>query len=154
MSRLIDADALEKKVFERMKQHFSLYERYNICYCNEMTGEIKGQYIEARAVHDLIKKEKTIDAVPAKHGHWIDMGDFEQCSACKWTHLKEFNSFYGRVTRISRMAYCPNCGAKMDLLDDDTKWESTENGVKVTKYNCMKEEIEEVKAIIGEKVTK
>ena len=41
----------------------------------------------------------------------------------------------------------------MDLLDDDTKWEVTENEVKVTKHNCTEEEIEEVKAIMGEKVT-
>lgn len=45
-------------------------------------------------------------------GEWIDMGDFEQCSACKGTRLKEFQSYYGKVTWI-KTPYCPNCGADM-----------------------------------------
>ena len=61
--------------------------------------------------------EPTIDTVPVRHGHWIDMGDFEQCSACKGTRLKEFNSFYGNVTWIET-AYCPQCGAKMDEVTE------------------------------------
>ena len=46
-------------------------------------------------------------------GKWIDMGDFEQCSVCKGTRLKEFQSYYGKVTWI-KTPYCPNCGARMD----------------------------------------
>ena len=46
-------------------------------------------------------------------GKWIDMGDFEKCSVCKGTHLKEFQSYYGKVTWV-KTPYCPNCGAKMD----------------------------------------
>jgi hypothetical protein len=45
-------------------------------------------------------------------GKWIDMGDFEQCSVCKGTHLKEFNSMYGKTTWV-KTPYCHNCGAKM-----------------------------------------
>lgn len=60
---------------------------------------------------EIIKHMPSVD--PVVHGHWIDMGDVEQCSSCKGTRLKEFNSFYGNVTWI-RTAYCPHCGAKMD----------------------------------------
>ena len=45
-------------------------------------------------------------------GEWIDMGDFEQCSVCKGTHLKEFQSYYGKTTWI-KTPYCPHCGADM-----------------------------------------
>ena len=45
-------------------------------------------------------------------GEWIDMGDFEQCSVCKGTHLKEFETCYGKALWVKSI-YCPNCGAKM-----------------------------------------
>lgn len=56
-------------------------------------------------------KKDNAQWVPKK-GKWIDMGDFEQCSACKGTHLKEVNTVYGKVIWI-KSAYCPNCGADM-----------------------------------------
>ena len=43
-------------------------------------------------------------------GEWIDMGDFEQCSACKGTHLKEVQTYYGKATWI-KTNFCPNCGS-------------------------------------------
>lgn len=48
-----------------------------------------------------------------KHGRWIDMGDFEQCSICHGTHLKEFQTYYGKSVWV-KTPYCPNCGAKME----------------------------------------
>lgn len=54
------------------------------------------------------------DVEKVKHGQWVDLGDFEMCSACTGTHLKEFDTTYGKAI-WSRSKYCPNCGAKMDL---------------------------------------
>ena len=51
-------------------------------------------------------------------GEWIDMGDFEKCSVCKGTHLKEFQSYYGKVIWI-QTPYCPNCGCRMKGADDE-----------------------------------
>ena len=51
-------------------------------------------------------------SIEPKRGEWIDMGDFEQCSVCKGTRLKEFQSYYGKTTWI-KTPYCPNCGADM-----------------------------------------
>ena len=48
-----------------------------------------------------------------KTGKWIDMGDFEQCSACTGTRLKEVNTVYGKAIWI-KSAYCPSCGARME----------------------------------------
>ena len=107
-------------------------------------------------IRDTAKKElrycKTVDAVPVKHGKWVEKekifvdGTTYGCSNCGGTPLRRYSAQI-------MSDYCPWCGAKMDLIDDDTKWEATENGVRVTKHNCTKEEIEEVKAIMGEKVT-
>ena len=71
-------------------------------------------------VKELHKVYDKILAIPSaeKQGEWIDMGDFEQCSVCKGTHLKEFQSYYGKTTWI-KTPYCPNCGARMKGADDE-----------------------------------
>ena len=56
----------------------------------------------------------TIPTIQSKVGEWIDMGDFEQCSVCTGTHLKEFQTYYGKAIWI-RTPYCHNCGAKMKV---------------------------------------
>ena len=57
--------------------------------------------------------EHAADVREVKRGKWVDMGDFEQCSECKGTHLKEFQSYYGKTIWV-KTNYCPNCGARMD----------------------------------------
>lgn len=61
---------------------------------------------------------KALEQPERKKGKWIDMGDFEQCSVCKGTHIKEFESYYGKVTWV-KSKYCPNCGAKMEEGEQD-----------------------------------
>ena len=55
-----------------------------------------------------------------KKGKWIDMGDFEQCSVCLGTRLKEVQTVYGKAIWL-KTDYCPNCGADMrgDEHEDD-----------------------------------
>ena len=90
--RLIDADVLIKEV-----------EDFPNCYNGWSDAYDKAYIIGA------IEEAPTIEP---KRGEWIDMGDFEQCSVCKGTHLKEFQSYYGKTTWI-KTPYCPNCGADM-----------------------------------------
>lgn len=59
---------------------------------------------------DKVNRMPTIEE--RKTGKWIDMGDFEQCSVCKGTHLKEFQTYYGKATWI-KTDFCPSCGADM-----------------------------------------
>lgn len=80
---------------------------------------IKALYKYSFVSKDIIERE--INAIPSAdrpRGEWIDMGDFEQCSVCKGTHLKEFQSYYGKVTWI-KTPYCPSCGARMKGADDE-----------------------------------
>ena len=73
------------------------------------------------AVRDSYTVKAILRNVPSAdrpQGEWIDMGDFEQCSVCKGTHLKEFQSYYGKVTWI-KTPYCPSCGARMKGADDE-----------------------------------
>ena len=86
-----------------------------VCECECYSGgnpckEGKGCY----AVNELRK----LPSADRPQGAWIDMGDFEKCSVCKATHLKEFQSYYGKVTWI-KTPYCPQCGARMKGADDE-----------------------------------
>lgn len=61
-----------------------------------------------------------VEVADRPQGEWVDMGDFEQCSVCKGTRLKEFQSYYGKTTWV-KTPYCPNCGARMKGADDGTR---------------------------------
>ena len=83
--------------------------------CKQRTFEPKHGRTIVRSIQ-LIMEQPKVDAVPVVHGHWIDGGDFEQCSVCTGTHLKEFSTYYGKVKWV-KTKYCPNCGACMDETD-------------------------------------
>ncbi len=57
-----------------------------------------------------------IDAEPVRHGKWIvvedEYGDYARCSVCG----DEFICWEGDCAITN---CCPNCGAKMDLEDDE-----------------------------------
>lgn len=56
-----------------------------------------------------------VDAEPVRHGKWTmvedEYGDYARCSVCG----DEFISWEGDCAITN---YCPHCGAKMDLEDD------------------------------------
>lgn len=57
-----------------------------------------------------IDKTPTIDAEPVRHGHWTRIGHIEtwvvyKCSMCE-------------NQTIDNGHYCPNCGAKMDEVNE------------------------------------
>jgi hypothetical protein len=67
----------------------------------------------------FIRSFPAADVAPVKRGKWVDMGDFISCSSCNATILKEFESYYGKATRLdARTNYCPNCGARMEEATD------------------------------------
>ena len=78
------------------------------------------------AVSALIDDQKTLEQIideqptieERKKGKWIDMGDFEQCSVCLGTRLKEVQTVYGKAIWL-KTDYCPNCGADMRGREDE-----------------------------------
>lgn len=79
----------------------------------------------ARDIATIIENEQDMrvilkNAEQPKRGKWIDMGDFEQCSACTGTHLKEVNTVYGKAIWI-KTPFCPNCGAEMSEGGEDAR---------------------------------
>ena len=98
--RLIDADELLKK-----------------SYCAYI---IDNYYLKKRVVDfSDINVAPTVEAEPVRHGHWISVGmgfDWHyECSQCGYVDGYAFND---------RHKYCPNCGAKMDAMDDWAKNET------------------------------
>lgn len=60
-----------------------------------------------------IEHAPTVDAAPVVHGRWEDYG---HCSCCGWGWS---DLVYDRTEQMSRMNYCPHCGACMDLEEQD-----------------------------------
>lgn len=63
-------------------------------------------------------KREQYNKLEQKKSNWLNMGDFEQCSICGGTHLKEFQSYYGK-TKWIKTNYCPNCGADLRGEQDE-----------------------------------
>ena len=75
-------------------------------------------YTERMTIAECLDNYADEGCPPTIDGEWIDMGDFEQCSVCKGTHLKEFQSYYGKTIWV-KTPYCPSCGAQMKGADDE-----------------------------------
>ena len=111
--RLIDADALEQELLAIRKR---IADKAGADPTWFQTGacvglETAGQYIS---------KASTTDAVPIKHGHWIEkeykygglMAEkmFCICSVCGEEQIQKLDDKFEQFMT----PYCANCGAKMD----------------------------------------
>ena len=98
--KLIDADALYDIVIDSIKP---------------MTTN------EAIILQDfvaLLEDAPTVDAEPVKHGHWNEAKDGTLwCSVCISTGPYDEDS-WGYVLNAPHYDYCPNCGAKMDEVEE------------------------------------
>ena len=91
--RLIDADALREEWLE-----------WNPC-----------ETIEANTVLYSIDEQPTIDPESLRPvGHWVKQDDYTECSNCEcWYNSPETE------TADDREPYCPRCGARMEVQDDE-----------------------------------
>ena len=74
----------------------------------------------ALSVLEELDSAPTIDAVPVRHGHWI-MNEYDElyCSICgDIASLDSGEYFYRGKIRFDESFYCPNCGAKMDEVNE------------------------------------
>lgn len=97
MTRLINAD--------KYKNHLVFYQWTLEKFYPNCQGLI------ARVIA-LVDDMETVDAVPVKHGKWIDMDEQSytwkvRCSVCG--HERSMLSTQGEYPN-----YCENCGARMD----------------------------------------
>ncbi len=87
------------------------------------TTVLKSDKYTSEEIESMLWKLPTADVAPVVHGRWETNADAEEeikdftCSVCKYqlcdidtsVIMPGENDFY----------FCPNCGAKMDLEDDE-----------------------------------
>lgn len=81
------------------------------------------------AIDAIANYASTVDAELVGHGTWIETSDAEGtyyiCSECGY-ELPRIDSFdpqfdlFLRLKPIDKTAYCPNCGCKMDEVENET----------------------------------
>lgn len=93
--RPIDADVLESSI-------------------QEQTGKCMIKIFDpsVNLILQDIRNAPTVDAEPVKHGMWKAGVTCSKCGFIR-QETRSGNPVVGR--------YCPNCGAKMDLKDGETK---------------------------------
>ena len=103
MARYIDADRTKTELLENAVR---IYDTQNM---------------STEDVMYIIDEQPTADVAEVKHGKWIIKTDeydceYMMCSVCK-------EEFYpvDADTVDTTPNYCPNCGAKMDLKEGETK---------------------------------
>lgn len=107
--RLIDADKLIE-VFAEKKE---VWRGNGVLPSNESLMWL--------AAMDITANAPTADAVPVKHSRWIEPvpGDgFPYCGNCKAPALDKGLFLNPKLMDWHKTKYCPNCGAKMDLEED------------------------------------
>lgn len=58
------------------------------------------------------------DVAPVRQGHWVRVGNGTTCSECMQGLLR-INGKQSEWVDLSGMPYCPNCGARMEVPNDD-----------------------------------
>ena len=70
------------------------------------------------ALDTVINEAPTVDAEPVRHGYWTNISisvtgnSSAECSLCGTVVHDTFAD-------VNRINYCPNCGAKMDDVEED-----------------------------------
>ena len=97
--RLIDMDKLPERKYKEVKHGWA---NQASVYCDGWND----------AIDEIIDNEEVVDAVPVRHGRWIDI-DSEmytwkiRCNKCGYERsMMSTGQIYPR--------YCENCGTRMD----------------------------------------
>lgn len=118
MARYIDADAFQTFLEDKIEEtKFDKKNSYGDEYY-EMAVEAT-EYAFKKILSEL-KNEPTADAQEVKHAKWVHYGKDVQCSNCG--HVSDDICFEvdmdsGYYTVLPH--YCSNCGAKMDLEEEE-----------------------------------
>ncbi len=104
--RLIDAD--------KVREHKYKGVQYEKAIVNELPDDPPFAFMCGwnDALDSVYQYAPTVDAEPVRHGHWIDEIGMFLCSECgdAWGTDNE--------EMVRSFNYCPNCGAKMDEVED------------------------------------
>lgn len=93
-----------------------LIRKYDVVkICNEQIWNGADDYypISANQIAKKVKELPTIDAVPVRHGKWIDEGRYDKFFPHHRWRCSECGEYVYEID-VPWFKYCPECGAKMD----------------------------------------
>ena len=102
--RLIDADALCRTISLNIMAYKKLLTN-KITIRSQIDKDKINSIIDGfRECIDIVYNEPRVIAEPIRHGHWVMDKGYNECSICGCNEV---------VT-----PYCPQCGAKMDEVEE------------------------------------
>lgn len=111
MSRYIDVDALKDKMF-------NYYDCVNLnTRKDNYNGETLMNYEVADMIEDCIDNAPAADVQEVKHGKWVELVKIRKDGKARLVHWQ--CSLCGCFLGTNTANYCPNCGAKMDLEEEE-----------------------------------
>jgi len=93
--KLVEAKAVDNLLYEELPLKYF--------YGRNLDTAVKNQ----EAIRERVAQIPAVDAVPVKHGRWVNS---TTCSQCGWQMIDDVLESPNYVA----FNYCPNCGAKMD----------------------------------------
>ncbi len=72
----------------------------------------------AECVADYVANLPAADVAPVRRGHWVRVGNGTTCSECMQGLLR-INGKQSEWVDLSGMPYCPACGIKMEVPNDN-----------------------------------
>lgn len=72
----------------------------------------------AECVAEYIESLPAADVATVRRGHWVRAGNSTTCSECMQGLLR-INGKQSEWVDLSGMPYCPNCGVRMEVPNDD-----------------------------------
>ena len=76
------------------------------------------ELIQVFRVMQWVEHERALDAEPIRHGHWVGIDD-EPCESYECDKCGYITEEIGCNNGIpNNFNYCPNCGAKMDEVEE------------------------------------
>lgn len=101
MARYIDTDKLIEQFKER---HGNRSEYLKIYTLSEIIN--------------VIDQQSATDVQEVKHGCWINK-PLSGYSYCRCSNCRKITEIFVSRYKVATQKYCPNCGAKMDLEEDE-----------------------------------
>ena len=80
---------------------------------NDCLGQVSYSREDAA---DCIRYMDAADVVPVRHGRWVHEHISEGYA---WVMCSECEAVIHKILIRKRLNYCPNCGARMDGVDDE-----------------------------------
>ena len=100
MARYIDADALYSRAYDDVHYRASIEDW------------------EFDSLVDYLNSEPTADVAPVRHGRWVEWWPPKHMILTGEEMLYRCSLCDAKYSDKENMRFCPNCGAKMDLEDE------------------------------------